>query len=195
MEINVLAKALWEFDKSLRIFMRAAILYRREYPEQGSEFWVESPLFHAPTARFLADFIGHRTELPVHFLDGDDNFPVEGNPDALKFRINLLSTYGFAPAYHEAVDNISSIWTWMFGPGDDGQQQPPLHEWVQSFRVNKSLSNPPYTSYLWRVAWPYFHNIREWDRSPQIQPSSRRPDDLGDLQYHPLEEHELHAIG
>lgn len=184
MEINALAKALWEFDKSLRIFMRAAILWRQQNSNEVSDsnFWVESPFFNPEIAMYLAHFIWYRTRLPVYFFDVGNNWPPADNSSHLKFRINFLHPEGLARAYDEGFDSILLIWAWMFGPDDDDPEDTSLSDWVDEFHDNRRWSNPPYTSYAFNVAWPWFHNLREWDNSPMIEPG--QTDDLGDLQSH-----------
>ena len=172
LRLNILAKALWEFDKSLRIFMRAAILWRQQNSQandSNSGFWVESPLFRPGVAMYLGHFIWYRTRLPTYFFDRENIWPPADNASDLKLRINLLDPQGLASAHNQAFDSLWWIWVWMFGP-EDGQDDRWVSDWVNELMANHRVSNPPYTSYMFHVAWPWFHNLREWNDSPRIEP-------------------------
>jgi hypothetical protein len=174
LNINRLAKAFWEFDKSLRIFMRAAIESRSRQRDKLN-FWVQSPELDPKTASTLVTFIRYRTLMPCFIIDAEGRTPPSLSPirGPWKFRMNLLNPLAHAHSYPEPTTSLKWIWIWMFGQGED---------FVEQMCVRMELSNPRMTSYKYNVARADFNTLWEAMDSPAVSPSrSPEIEDLSDF--------------
>ena len=181
LELNRIAKALWEFDKSLRCFIRCAIRYRATNEEaEHDHFWVETPMYDAHFARVLRLFIYYRTRIRTEYLDGFGNCPAVPHETSLGLRFNLLSQRARVRDFPAQEDSVLSIWHWMYGCHltQNHTAASPQHFIRQMFERGE-IANPTRVSYKFPYACSDFSSLHEWDHSPYIRPGEG--DELGDL--------------
>jgi hypothetical protein len=175
--INRFARALWELDKSIRMFMRCAVLHRQTSEHRDRDnFWVETWVLRCRTALYLKNFIYYRNQIQVHFVDERGNCPApDNNKTFVKLRMNLLGSTNRSMTVDRQEDALLAIWRWMFGC-HTGINPDSV---VQNMRRTRELTSPRHVSYMYPFACVNFENLREWDNSPRIWPSDG--DDLGNM--------------
>jgi hypothetical protein len=175
--INRFARALWELDKSIRMFMRCAVLHRQTpaHPDRDN-FWVQSYNVRSRTALYLRNFIYYRNRIQVHFVDSRGICPApDTDVDSLSLRMNLLGSTNRSMTIDRQEDALLEIWRWMFGC-HTGVNPDSV---VQDMRRTRELASPRHVSFIHQFSWFNFDSLRQWDNSPRIWPSDGN--DLGNM--------------
>lgn len=181
LELNRIAKALWEFDKSIRCFIRCAV--KRKPWIDGAErndFWVDTPIYSGSVARALRQFILYRTRIFAFYTDLFGNCPADFNGESLGLRFNLLSSATYIRSFPEQKDCVLSIWDWMYACHlRHTQSDIAPQAFIRQMWERGEIANPTRVSYKFAYACSDFSSLRQWDRSPRIR--LMEGDELGDL--------------
>lgn len=177
LEINILAKALWEFDRSLRVFIRCALLHRQAEPHSDQKnFWVQTPALRGSTCAALQNFILYRNGITAFVDTSPDRYRQQLNIDlddpqaVFKLRMNLLESSTDAPCYWNQEHSLLSVWKWIFGCHTGRTPE----EAVVEMRENLELTNPvihdqSHAGNGYGIA--HMGPIQQWDNSPRICPA------------------------
>jgi hypothetical protein len=175
LEINRLAKAIWQFIKSFRIFIRTAISYRQSGEQESypNDFWVQCPSYLTPDIQHFLSILLFQS-MGIRCFQTDINgdcppqLPAEEGGGRVGFIANLLG-YGVYAQEIETPDVLLwEIYVFLLGNEDIVNEMIELGE----------LVNPPMVSYAFPVAVRYNEMWHDAE-SPEIAPNDG--DELGDL--------------
>jgi hypothetical protein len=167
LSLNRLLKAFFEFMKSIRVFMRTAVLYRRQHRHE-KEFWVRCPSVHISVYRILETLMDEFFKMKVTPVDDREYNRLGHDVARFQFIVNLLEPRASFQRYEGNFSMLSDLYDIVF---DDGAFHH-LPTWIDE----GSLSDPTATSYGFPVAdKPEVESIE----SPKL---SRRKDDLGEIE-------------
>ena len=169
--INRLAKGIWHFIKSMRIFVRTAVLFRTSGDPEAyqDDFWIQSPLFSPSIWRFLELVLRRKFGIQCFALDQNGVFPPQQNTPFWGFMANLLGDQVSCQQYDDPYDMLMEIYEYMFGlSGEDIQEMIDVGE----------LINPPMVSFKYPIAMEYGEMLHD-GVSPAVVPVEGN--DLGDM--------------
>lgn len=173
MRLNRLAKSIWLFVKSIRIFCRTAIAFRASGDPEAlpNDFWILCPPVTYGVFTYLSDILTEGFGIRCFDIDQYGNHPplVHDDDQMVGFVANLLddgvSSVGYVFQRHLMMD----IYMWMFNGN---------REMINELVRFGELVDPPMVSYAFPIAIP-FEELLETGISPPINPADG--DDLGDI--------------
>ena len=176
--INRLIKAFWEFSKSIRTFMRCAVMHRQSFDSTADHhnFWIWCPSMRVSTFRFIEKFLQYFYKidaLPVD-LDGRplDDLPL--GDTYVSFYMNLLQDRAWADEADWQIDRLCHLRQWMF---DGGITQNP--DFIADMVDADEVADPPMVSYAYPICVVPYEELEQSNLSPEILPGSTNI--LGDL--------------
>jgi hypothetical protein len=165
---NRIAKALWEFFKSIRIFVRAAVTFRSSGNPSArqNDFWVGCPPVHRSTYHYLSDFLWDN--LGIRTYEYRCRPGLVGN--GVEFVANLLGPTVECQRFEEEWEGVGEVYNFMFGNQD---------EWIVDMAEHGELVDPPMVSYAFPIAI-HFDELGQLEPSPAVRPNEGN--DLGDIE-------------
>jgi hypothetical protein len=175
LEYNRLFKALWEFIKSIRVFMRCAVIHQRSslpHAENG-HFWIQGPLLrpsvYSVISGVMEDFFGVKcwaidrfgTHPPMDVTDAPNTPESETR---FGFFANLLCEDAGASHYNCQRDLLIDIYQHVFG----GPQNADI--FAECIDTGE-LVDPPMVSYGFAIAMDH-QELGENAPSPWILPAA-----------------------
>ena len=195
LRLNRICKAFWEFDKSIRIFMRCAILHRQSGKPTAcpNDFWVVCPVIKVSVYLAIQKFLHRFFNLETHPVDPREDPMAEDWPridynnfDTLEwgfttcnedteviFYMNLLQEGAWSDGYGRQEDRLNLLRDWLFR---GGISLDPF--FVETMVNHDELADPPMVSYAYDLAVASFDELGPNYHSPEILTSGN---DLGDL--------------
>lgn len=176
--LNRLCKAFWEFGKSIRIFMRCAIMHRQsnDPTAEPHHFWVWHPFMRVSTYRFIDRYLKRFHNIDTQPVDPNgrplDNLPL--GVARVSFFMNLLQHGAWAEEADWQIDRLCELRQWMF---DGGLTQNP--GFIAEMVENDELADPPMVSYAYPIAVVPYDELEQSNLSPEILPGTTN--ELGDL--------------
>lgn len=169
--INRLTKGIWQFVKSMRIFVRAAVSFRTSGDPEAyqNDFWIQSPLFSSGVWRFLELVLRRKFGIQCFPVDQNGNFPPQQNTAFSGFMANLLGDQVRCERYDGRCDMLMEIYEFMFGLSVDE---------IQEMIAVGELINPPMVSFKYPLAMEYDEMLHD-GVSPAVVPVEGN--DLGDM--------------
>lgn len=166
--INRVVKAIWQFAKSIRIFVRAAVAFRTTgHPEAyPNEFWVRSPLFTRDVFSMLQRVLEEGFGIQCYEYDTRDQFPYQFT--GVGFYANLLSDSVHCKGYDSECSLLREVIEFVLGNRD----------LVQELLMMEELVAPPLVSYAYNIA-PKSYDLIHEGHSPSVTPCNGN--DLGDM--------------
>jgi hypothetical protein len=149
LDINRLFKGLWEFLKSIRLFLRTAILDRHQYPNDPyrHEFWVQCPLVSISVYRILSQLMQEFFNIETYAIDHDGQHPPRRDIQKFGFYANLLGTGVRAKDYESPMDMVTELYMFMFRAED--------HVEILIWWEKEWLIDPLAVSYAFPTKAPY----------------------------------------
>jgi hypothetical protein len=156
LEYNRLFKAIWEFIKSIRVFMRCAAIHQRSSLPHAeySHFWIQCPLLrpsvYSVVSGIMKDFFGVKCwAIDRYGTHPPRNIPNEPAPletvTRFGFFANLLCEGAGASSFDCQRDLLLDIYSYMFG----GDQSADI---FASLIEAGELVDPPMVSYGFAIA-------------------------------------------
>jgi hypothetical protein len=177
--VNRLCKAFWEFAKSIRIFMRCAVLHRQSWEGKASphDFWVWCPNMLVGTylciQKFLLRFHNIDT-LAVDAFGLPMAYPIRGQNEKVSFYMNLLQIGAWAEDYDWQSSRLADMRHWLFHGGLTQNTH-----FVEEMVDDDEMADPPMVSYAYNIAVTPYEELEQSNYSPEILPNTS--DELGDL--------------
>lgn len=181
--INRLAKAWFEFMKSIRAFMRAAICHRQSNSSDADQrnFWVavlRNPSIQDNVCASIVSFMDSFFATDVYVVDYNLNgMPTRIDTPKRKLIFNLLE--GEAQSYLSERHMLNALYCWMFSGQPEGTAGHNLaRPMVNRLIEEGKLVDPYMVSYFYPIAHSY-PEMKEMGYSPSITPTES--DALGEI--------------
>jgi hypothetical protein len=143
LSLNRLLKALFEFMKSIRVFMRTAVLHRRQHRHE-TEFWVRCPSVHVSVYNILETLMEHFFDMDVTPVEDREYNSLGRDLTRFQFVTNLLQPRASFQHLEWDFSMMSDLYETIFEEGAFYN----LTTWINE----GSLSDPTATSYGFPVA-------------------------------------------
>ena len=162
LKINRLVKGVWDIIKTLRIFIRTAIIFRTTtdpdaYP---NDFWIRCPAHYTPSVqRFFAQILWGNFNIQCYATDQYGNCPPRIAGGKVGFLANLLQRGVRMDTYDAPALLVWDIYMFILRNGEIVDEM--LQFW--------ELVDPPMVSYGLPVATKHqelWHNVG----SPEVRP-------------------------
>lgn len=174
-EINLFAKALTEYAKGIRIYIRSAMQYRKtdEVHAHPKYFWIRNGVMSQSITLILAQFLDAFFGVDAWICTPSGKFPPKQTINSeipCDMRFNLLAPRVFARNYRNQDELYVSVVSWLFALQTNSALEEAYHN-IQS--VEKMLRTgeliPPESCYYdehERFGKSWVHNCS----SPKIDP-------------------------
>ena len=183
LRINRFAKAWFEFMKSMRLFMRAAICHRQSTSSDAdrNNFWVavlRNPCIQDNICAAIVSFMESFFDTEVYVVDYNLNsMPTRIDTPKRKLIFNLLE--GESHSYRSERHMLNALYCWMFSGQAEGmagynRARPMVNRMIEEGQ----LVDPYMVSYFYPIAHSY-PEMKEMGYSPSITPTES--DALGEI--------------
>jgi hypothetical protein len=175
LKINRLVKGVWEIIKTIRIFIRTAVIFRTTtdpyaYP---NDFWILCPSHYTPSVqRFFAQILWTNFNIQCYGTDRYGNCPPRIAGGKVGFLANLLQSGVRMDTYDEGVLLVWEIYMFILRNGEM------VDEMIQFWE----LVDPPMVSYGLPVATKH-QELWHDAESPEVRPDEGN--DVGHLGHAP----------
>jgi hypothetical protein len=182
--INRIVKACWELLRSMRVYIRAAIIHRREDPQMSllpwdqREFWVKGCEVDLSVFLLFRELLQHFLGLRIYPILDNQHDGIQNIRD-IEWMANLLDPRVEGPHYQDGKKLLADLYYFLF--------EPECHERLSTWWWNQELTYPMVTSYKDATGFNYYADVT----LPESPEFSAVDDDLGDALESELENYDL----